>query len=227
MKTSFQTLVSKGLCPSLEGWLLQLPQAQEYLLSFSLQNFLGDQPYLGSWALGISKRLWKTISKRPLPNPCNSDPSSWIPIPKTWKNHSSKRFQRHWNTKYRYKAHSTKNEDRGSSTHVHKTTNQFKSSAQRNHFQRVSKLFENCFQEHPQIQVQFKLHGQQFQTTKTNNKLWSSAAGISHLIRDHLNPITATSLDHTSTLVQNDQQQNKEQKQSTMQKRPMSPQMSN
>ena len=31
----------------------------------SLQNFLGDQPYLGSWALGISKRLWKLISKRP------------------------------------------------------------------------------------------------------------------------------------------------------------------
>ena len=27
------------------------------------------------------------------------------------------------------------------------------------------------------------------------------------MIKDHLNPITATSLDHTSTLVQNDQQQ--------------------
>ena len=59
------------------------------------------------------------------------------------------------------------------------------------------------------------------------NVLWSSAAGIFHLTHGHLNPITATSLDHTSTLVQNDQQQNKEQKQSTMQKRPMSPQMSN
>ena len=39
-------------------------------------------------------------------------------------------------------------------------------------FPESSKLFENCFQEHPQIQVQFKLHGQQFQTTtKTKNKL--------------------------------------------------------
>ena len=39
-------------------------------------------------------------------------------------------------------------------------------------FPESSKLFDNCFQEHPQIQVQFKLHGQQFQTTtKTKNKL--------------------------------------------------------
>ena len=58
-------LISTCLCPSLEGWLLQLPLGPRVSLKFSLHNFLGDQPYLGSWALGISKRLWKTLSKRP------------------------------------------------------------------------------------------------------------------------------------------------------------------
>ena len=122
----------------------------------------------------------------------------------------------------------TQKDERSSCNTWPKQENQFQGSPKqvqvkftRQPFPESSKLFENCFQEHPQIQVQFKLHGQQFQTTtKTKNKLWSSAAGISHLIRDHLNPITATSLDHTSTLVQNDQQQNKEQKQSIMQKSP-------
>ena len=132
------------------------------------------------------------------------------------ENHSSKRLQWPWNTKYRYKAHSTKNEDKGSSTHVHKTTNQFKSSAQDNHFQRVATVWQLFQRTSTSFQVDFKLHGQHFQnswqhTEQQQNMLWSSAAGISHLIKDHLNPITATSLDHTSTLVQNDQQQNKEQ----------------
>ena len=32
-------------------------------------------------------------------------------------------------------------------------------------FPESSKLFDNCFQEHPQVQVEFKLHGQQFQNS--------------------------------------------------------------
>ena len=59
------------------------------------------------------------------------------------------------------------------------------------------------------------------------NMLWSSAAGIFHLTHGHLDPITATSLDHKSTLVQNDQQQNREQNRASCRRVPMSPQMSN
>ena len=52
-------------------------------------------------------------------------------------------------------------EVQNSSSQVHKTT-----------ISRELQKFDNCFQERPQIQVQFKRHGQQFQTTtKTKNKL--------------------------------------------------------
>ena len=40
------------------------------------------------------------------------------------------------------------------SSQVHKTTTS-----------RELQLFDNCFQEHPQIQVEFKLHGQHFQNS--------------------------------------------------------------
>ena len=67
METSFQTLVSKCLCPSLEGWLLQLPQAQEDNSEVSV--------FKTSWVisrtlvaelLAYPRDFGKTISKRPI-----------------------------------------------------------------------------------------------------------------------------------------------------------------
>ena len=117
----------------------------------------------------------------------------------------------------RDKAHNTENEDRWSCTHVHKTTNRFKSSSQDNHFQRVPNCLTTVWQlfhKHPQVSkfssnymdTSSKTVDNTQNNNKTKNKLWSSAAGIFHVTIGHLlNPITATSLDHTSTLVQNNQ----------------------
>ena len=149
-----------------------------------------------------------------------------------WRSSSSKRVHRHCNTKHRDKAHDTENEDKRSCTHVHKTTNRFKSSSTDNH----SKKVPNCLttvkiHKCPSlVQSTWTTVPKQLTTHRTTTRTCYDPQLLGFFIWPwviSLNPITATSLDHTSTLVQNDQQQNKEQKQSTMQKSPMSPQMSN
>ena len=137
---------------------------EAWLRATLVSKHWSQRPPIGSWASWVYSIIQDTANASPvyhLENPPNPVASVCKAFP--WRSTSSKRVHRHCNTKHRDKAHNTENEDRRSCTHVQKTTNRFKSSSQDNNFQRVPNCLTTVPQTSTNVQVQFKLHGQQFQ----------------------------------------------------------------